>query len=195
MHSRTPARSSEPSAEELVSAALADRILIYGVTGSGKTSLAERLSAATGLPWHSVDDLTWEPGWIPVADAEQRRRIDAICSGERWVLDTAYGKWLDIPLSRAELIVALDFPRWISLLRLIRRSVARAIDGKPICNGNRESFRHLFSGDSILVWHFKSFKRKRMRIREWEAAPGPPETIRFASPRSVERWLRAQHLE
>lgn len=25
----------------------------YGVTGSGKTSLAERLSAATGLPWHS----------------------------------------------------------------------------------------------------------------------------------------------
>lgn len=93
------------------------------------------------------------------------------------------------------MIVALDFPRWISLLRLIRRSVARAVDGKPICNGNRESFRHLFSADSIVVWHFKSFKRKRMRIREWEADPDLPETIRFASPRSVERWLRAQHLE
>ena len=28
------------------------------MTGSGKTTLAARLSEATGVPWHSVDDLT-----------------------------------------------------------------------------------------------------------------------------------------
>jgi adenylate kinase family enzyme len=39
-----------------------DRILVYGVTGSGKTRLAESISAATGIPWYSIDDLTWEPG-------------------------------------------------------------------------------------------------------------------------------------
>ena len=58
-----------------------------------------------------------EPGWGPVSDDEQRRRIDVICAGERWVLDTAYGKWLDIPLARVEQIVALDFPRWLSLFQ------------------------------------------------------------------------------
>ena len=102
-----------------------------------------------------MDELTWEPGWVPVPDAEQRRRIEAICASERWVLDTAYGKWLDIPLARAELIVALDFPRWLSLFRLIRRTLVRGLNRQPICNGNRESVRTIFSRDSIILWHFR----------------------------------------
>jgi len=169
---------------------VADRILVYGVTGSGKTRLAERISAATGIPWHAVDERTWEPGWVEVPDDEQRRRIAAICAEERWVLDTAYGRWLDIPLARVELIVGLDYPRWLSLSRLIRRSVMRAIDGKPICNGNRESFRNIFSRQSIVGWHFKSFKRKRRRIRDWEAASDGPAVVRLTSPRRTEQWLR-----
>ena len=62
-----------------------ERVLVYGVTGSGKTTLAARLANQTGLPWHSVDDLTWEPGWVEVPSDEQRRRIDAICAGQRWI--------------------------------------------------------------------------------------------------------------
>jgi adenylate kinase family enzyme len=164
-------------------------MFLYGVTGSGKTRLAERISAATGIPWHSVDELTWEPGWMAVPDDEQRRRIEAICAQERWVLDTAYGKWRDIPIARADLIVALDFPRWLTLVRLIRRTVARAVDGRPICNGNRESFRQVFSRDSIILWHFKSFTRKRQRIREWQADPAAPAIVRLTSPREVNRWV------
>jgi adenylate kinase family enzyme len=38
------------------------KILVYGVTGSGKTTLARQIGERLGLPWHSVDDLTWEPG-------------------------------------------------------------------------------------------------------------------------------------
>jgi adenylate kinase family enzyme len=73
---------------------VADRILIYGVTGSGKTTLASQIAGRTGTPWHSVDDLTWEPGWVGVSVEEQRRRIAAICAGQWWILDTAYGSWL-----------------------------------------------------------------------------------------------------
>ena len=168
-----------------------ERILVYGVTGSGKTVLAERISACTGIPWHSVDDLTWEPGWVQVPEDEQRRRIEAICAGERWVLDTAYGTWVDVPLARAELIVALDFPRWLSLFRVTRRTFARALDRRPICNGNRESFRQMFSRESMIVWHFRSFERKRRRIRAWEADPAAPEVLLLTSPRQAERWLAA----
>lgn len=121
------------------------RVLIDGVTGSGKSTLARKIAEKTGLPWHSVDDLTWEPGWVVVPRDEQRRRIAAICAGERWILDAGYSSWVDVVLARVELIVALDYPRWRSLGRLTRRTLARAIDRRTICNGNTESFRQMMS--------------------------------------------------
>lgn len=170
---------------------MAERILLYGVTGSGKTTYAARLAEKTALPWYSVDDLTWDHDWTPVPLDEQRRRIAEICARQRWILDTAYGQWLDIPFARVELIVALDFPRWVSLSRLLRRTAARLVDGRPICNGNRESLRTAFSFDSIVVWHFRSFPRKRARIRAWSADRSGPAVRRFTSPRRLDVWLEA----
>ena len=173
---------------------MADRVLIYGVTGSGKSTLARKVAERTGLPFHSVDDLTWEPGWVEVPAEEQRRRIAAICAGEQWILDSGYSKWLDLVLARTDLIVALDYPRWRSLGRLVRRSLARALDRRKICNGNTESFRMMLSSDSIIRWHFRSFARKRARMREWAADPDGPAVIRLTSPAATGRWLAALHV-
>jgi len=183
--------------------------MVYGVTGSGKTTATTRISAATGIPWTSVDDLTWEPGWVAVPEEEQRRKISEVCARDEWLLDTAYAQWLDVPLARVELIVALDYPRWVSLQRLLRRTLARAIDKRPICNGNTETWREMFSRDSIIAWHFRSFTRKRQRIAEWsrqarpatdparpatdQARPatneGGPRILRFTSPAALDQWV------
>src|SRR5690349_8264999 len=110
--------------------------MLYGVTGSGKSTAAARLSAASGIPWTSVDDLAWEPGWVAVPEEEQRRRFENICARDSWLLDTAYGAWLDVPLERVQLIVALDYSRWFSLQRLVRRTFRRLVDQRLVCNGN-----------------------------------------------------------
>jgi adenylate kinase family enzyme len=172
---------------------VADRVLIYGVTGSGKTTLARQAAERTGLPWHSVDDLTWQPGWVGVPPEEQRRRIAAICAGERWILDAGYSRWIDVVLPRVDLIVALDYPRWRSLARLTRRSLARAMYRRTICNGNTETFRRMLSRDSILVWHFRTFARKRAQMRAWAADPAGPAVVRLASPAATRRWLAGLH--
>ena len=163
------------------------RILLYGVTGSGKSTLAARLSERTGIPWHHVDDLTWDPGWVQVPDDEQRRRIEVIVAGDRWILDTAYSRWIDAVLPRVELIVGLDLPRRVSLARLVVRTIDRAWTKRPVCNGNVETWRRVVSRDSIIAWHFRSFAPKQRRFDEWERDGRP--FVRLRSARDVERWL------
>ncbi|WIV61442.1 adenylate kinase [Amycolatopsis nalaikhensis] len=166
-----------------------ERIVVYGVTGSGKSTLAARIAERTGLPHVSADDVGWQPGWVPTPDDEQCRRISEVCAGERWVLDSAYSKWRDIVFERAQLVVGLDYPRWLSLSRLLRRTLVRAVTRERICNGNVESFRQMFSADSIIRWHFTSFASKRSRIRGWAAEPPGPAVVRLTSPRETRRWL------
>jgi len=165
------------------------RILIYGSTGSGKSTLAAGISERTGIPWHCVDDFTWQPGWQSTPEDEQRRIASDICAGDRWILDTAYGSWCDVPLARADLVVALDYRRWVSLARLVRRSIARAVDQRPICNGNTETWRLLFSRESIVAWHFRSFAHKRQEIRRWASGAIDPAVLRMTSPRATQAWL------
>lgn len=171
------------------------RILVYGVTGSGKSTLARRIGETTGLPWHSMDDeVGWLPGWVERPPEEQRQLVAQIVASERWVLDTAYGHWRDLVLQRAELIVALDYPRLLSLARLLRRTLRRSITREQACNGNTESLRLALSADSIIVWHFRSFSRKRARIAAWEHDPTGPQVVRLRSPRETEAWVRSLHV-
>jgi adenylate kinase family enzyme len=164
------------------------RILVYGVTGSGKSTAAQRVGAVTGLPVHLVDELTWRPGWQGVPEVEQREVFARITASDAWVLDTAYSTWLDLVLERCELVVGLDYPRWLSLGRLLRRTVVRIVDRRPICNGNVETLRNALSRDSIVVWHFRSFARKRARLRAW-ARSGEVPIVVFRRPAELDRWV------
>lgn len=167
----------------------ARRLLLHGVTGSGKTTLARRLSELTGLPWTEADAVNWLPGWQQRPLPEQRAMIEAVCAEDGWILDSAYSTWLDVVLPRTQLILALDYPRWRSLTRLVRRTVARNLDHRPVCGNNTESWRLTFSRESILLWHFRSFAAKRARLDAWEADPSAPPVLRFRRPRDLEGWV------
>lgn len=170
----------------------ARRILLYGVTGSGKTTAADRIAGALGLPIHHVDDeIGWLPNWTERPDEDQRRLAGELADGERWVMDSAYGKWRDLVVPQADAVVALDYPRWLSLARLVRRTLKRALLREEICNGNRESLRKLVSRDGIVAWHFRSFRRKHETILAMESATDGPPVVRLRHPRDLDRLLAA----
>jgi adenylate kinase family enzyme len=167
----------------------ARRIIVYGATGSGKSTAAALIAARLGLPAVDVDALTWLPGWVEVDRQRQREVIARIAAGDAWVLDAAYSMWLDLVLPRAQLVVGLDYPRWLSFQRLVRRTAGRLVRRTPTCNGNYETLASVLGRDSILRWHATSWPRKRDRMRAWAEAPEPPPAILFRRPRDLRVWI------
>lgn len=103
------------------------RVLIIGRGASGKSTLARRLGAITGLPVIELDKLFWRPGlaatpreeWVEV----QRRLVAA----EAWIMDGDLGPYdsLEVRLRAADTIVFLDFSLVRCAWRALRRSRER----------------------------------------------------------------------
>jgi adenylate kinase family enzyme len=166
------------------------RIVLHAVTGSGKSTLAARLAVLTGAPHVSVDDLMWRPEWTSLSDEEQVEAIRPFAEQPAWVMDSLWTTIRPVVMPRVDLLVALDYPRRVSLARLVRRTWRRLRTGEEFCGGNTESWRRTLSSDSILAWHFRSFPTKHAAIEAWAADPEGPPVVRFTSPRQVDAWLR-----
>jgi hypothetical protein len=52
------------------------RIVISGVTSSGKSTLAEKLARRFGMDFIELDALHWEPGWQEAPDDVFRARVE-----------------------------------------------------------------------------------------------------------------------
>ncbi|WP_413316798.1 adenylate kinase [Agrococcus sp. 1P02AA] len=165
------------------------RVLCFGVTGSGKSTLAAALAERLGLPLVLIDDLCWDPGWVQPPRDELDRRILPVLERDAYVLDSVYGIHNRLALERVDVIVALDYPRPTSFVRLLRRSARRIRTREAVCNGNVETLRRTLAGDSILWWHIRSWRSKRERIRRWHADPAAPPVLVLARPRDADALL------
>lgn len=168
----------------------ARRVVCFGASGSGKSTMATALGERLGLPVTHLDDLCWDPGWVEVPAAEQRRRALPIVRSDEWVLDALRSAIAADAWPRVDVIVGLDYPRAVSLARLVRRTWRRIRTREPVCNGNVETLRLALTRDSVVVWHFRTWRAKRDRMRRWHADPAAPPVLLLSRPADADRLLR-----
>ncbi|MFZ5961335.1 hypothetical protein ACOXXX_00145 [Thalassococcus sp. BH17M4-6] len=103
----------------------ANRVLVIGCSGGGKSTLAQRISERFDLAYLSYDrDVRWLPGWQVRDRAEQRRIVAEMVQRDRWVMDGTTVSTFDLRLPRTDLVIWVRVPRRVALSGVARRVLA-----------------------------------------------------------------------
>src|SRR6185312_6271701 len=165
------------------------RVLVAGVTGSGKTTLASRLSRILQLPHTEIDSLFHGPNWEPRADFMSD--VDRLTREPGWVTEWQYSAARPLLAERADTLIWLDFPVWLSMSRLVRRTVRRRVRRTELWNGNYEGplLGAFTDSDHIIRWGWRTRNKLKALVPPLEAGHPGLVVVRLTSPREVETWL------
>ncbi len=109
----------EEAAERLETA---NRVLVIGCSGGGKSTLSKALAARFGLEYQSIDrDVRWLPGWRERDPAARLDILKMLVARERWIMDGSNPSTFDLRVPRSDLVIWVRMPRLTCLLGVARR--------------------------------------------------------------------------
>ncbi|MDF1687151.1 MAG: adenylate kinase family enzyme [Parvibaculaceae bacterium] len=134
---------------------LPSRVMIFGCSGTGKSTLARAIKAQTTLPVIHLDKEYWQPGWVETEKSEWIQRVEKLVRAPSWVMDGGYASTFDLRIPRTEMIIWLDYPRWQALLGIFRRwwRYRGTVDRPDIGPGCPEKMDWEFF---MFVWTYKT---------------------------------------
>lgn len=179
-----------------MSSFLYKRVIVIGVTSSGKSTLAERLARRFDLNYIELDALYWEPNWQAAPLEIFRARVEKATQAEKWVTAGNYRVVRNLIWPKAEAVIWLDYSLGRVLWQMTRRNFTRWWTRELLWGTNYEPlWTHfkLWSTDSLYHWLFKTYGRRK---REYPTLLSQPEhqhlkLIRFTHPNETEAWLKS----
>lgn len=168
---------------------LGPRICILGPSNSGKSTLADAIGRARGLPAVHLDQLQHRPhtDWVPRPEAEFVALHDAAIAGPRWVIDGNYSRLLPQRLARATGVIVLDLSTARSLWRYVRRSLFERHRVGALAGG-RDSVKWLMIHHIAVATPPRS--RRQAALIDTLALP----SIRLPTPAALARFYRSEDL-
>ena len=167
------------------------RILVAGVSGVGKTTLAKSIADVAGIPHTEIDALFHGPDWTPRQSfLDDVRRLVA---EDARVTEWQYHSARPLLAARADVLVWLDLPFWTRTFpRVVRRTVRRRIGREEIWNGNVEPpFRRILTDPEYIVrWAVATRSKYRVSVPRLDADFPDLSVVRLASQNQVDDWVR-----
>ena len=172
------------------------RIVVIGVAGAGKSTVARELSERLGVRHIELDSIFWQANWTKLDKEEFEARVRKATDSGGWIVDGNYSDRIrQITWTAADTVVWLDLSRPVVMWQLLRRTVRRTISGVELWNGNRERpFRDQLSRDpakSILLWAWRTYAPTKQEYGQLVNDPRFSQVhfIRLTSRRQLRRFL------
>lgn len=163
------------------------RIMITGCSGTGKSTLAHRLAQKTGLPLIHLDQHYWRPNWVEPSITEWRATISQLILEDQWLMDGNYSGTWDLRIPRAQRIIYLDYPLWITLPRVLKRVLKYYGQNRPdMAAACPERFSLSF------LWMIINFRwtRRERHLQGLATAGDHCEVLIFRSPKALRNWIK-----
>lgn len=121
------------------------KIVVVGVSASGKSTFARRLSEKLGITLIHMDEIMWNPGWEYIGDELTVQRICEASLKPEWIIEGYISKAARTDLfEKADLILYLDYSGWVSAWRYLKRFLKHRKNPRPELPGSPEKFSFKF---------------------------------------------------
>jgi adenylate kinase family enzyme len=125
-------------------------INICGSPGSGKTTLANKLSEVIGFDLYDLDSLFYHDHCIRNNISEDKARLDQILEKDKVIIDGTYTSTIEYRLGKIDLFIFTKSTQWMSLYRFLKRYIRTK---KPKC-GERVTTKTLY-----LILNYKKIEQ------------------------------------
>lgn len=170
------------------------RVVVIGVTGAGKTTMAAALAAQLGAAHIEIDALQWRENWTKAPLAEILAALAEATAAPRWVADGNYSSVRPALWPLADTVIWLDYSLWRCLWRVTVRTLRRVRHRELLWGVNRETIGNtLLSKDGLPAWAVQTHGRYRREFAQLMQQGEPYSHLRWVrlrSPREAAAWLR-----
>ena len=135
------------------------RFVVMGPPGSGKSTLARAIGARFGVPVFHLDQAYFRPGWVVVPAEVFAAEVARVAALPGWVIDGNYIDTIGPRFAVADVVVYLDVPTWVMVLRVLRRTLVNY--GKVRADAAAGCEELVSLGFLQFVWTFNRLRRQR----------------------------------
>lgn len=118
-----------------------ERVMIFGLCGSGKSRFALQLSFLLDLPLHHLDRYFFIENWVE-RDSEEFLQIQkGFVDQDKWVIDGNSIRSLEMRYRRADTAIYFHFNRYLCLWRIFKRLFRKEPGVQDRAEGCKECIR------------------------------------------------------
>lgn len=163
---------------------IGNKIVIVGVSGSGKSTFARKLEKKINKRAFFMDAIMWKPGWQYVGDEQTAKGIEEILlKNTEWIIEGYIVKNIRTRvLEEASTIIYLDYSQWVSVFRYLKRCWKHRKTPRLELEGSPEKFSFKFLK---LVWT----KGETISLNKFLEKVDQNKIIKLKSPKEALRLL------